>query len=70
MRSIKEVLRLHQEIGLSSRQIAKSCDIARSTVKEYLHRARRAGVSWPLPPDLKKRRGHWFKYNLSPISSI
>jgi hypothetical protein len=30
MRKIKEVLRLHQEIGLSARQIAKSCDISRS----------------------------------------
>jgi hypothetical protein len=52
MRKIKEVLRLHQEIGLSERQIAKSCDISRSTVKEYLHRAQRAGLNWPLPSDL------------------
>jgi transposase len=52
MRKIKEVLRLHQEVGLSERQIAKSCDISRSTVKEYLHRAQRTGLSWPLPPDL------------------
>jgi transposase len=52
MRKIKEVLRLHQEIGFSERQIAKSCDISRSTVKEYLHRVQRAGLSWPLPVDL------------------
>jgi transposase len=52
MRKIKEVLRLHQEIGLSERQIAKSCDLSRSTVKDYLHRAQRAGLSWPLPSDL------------------
>ncbi|MBM4324636.1 MAG: helix-turn-helix domain-containing protein [Deltaproteobacteria bacterium] len=52
IRKIKEVLRLHQKIGLSERQIAKSCDISRSTVKEYLHRAQRAGLSWPLPSDL------------------
>jgi transposase len=56
MRKIKEVLRLHQEIGLSERQIAKSCDISRSTVKEYLHRAQRAGLSWPLPSDLDDAR--------------
>jgi len=56
MRKIKEVLRLHQEIGLSERQIAKSCDISRSTVKEYLHRAQSAGVSWPLPSDLDDAR--------------
>ncbi len=52
MRKIKEVLRLHQEIGFSERQIAKSCDISRSTVKEYLHRVQRAGLGWPLPADL------------------
>jgi transposase len=52
MRKIKEVLRLHKEIGLSERQIAKSCGISRSTVQEYLHRVQRAGLSWPLPSDL------------------
>jgi hypothetical protein len=52
MRKIKEVLRLHKEIGLSERQIAKSCDISRSTVKDYLHRIQRAGLSSPLASDL------------------
>jgi transposase len=52
MRKIKEVLRLSKEIGLSERQIAKSCGISRSTVKDYLGRAQRAGLSWPLSPDL------------------
>src|SRR4030066_651447 len=52
MRKIKEVVRLHQEIGFSERQIAKSCDISRSTVKEYLHRVQRAGLVCPLPADL------------------
>ena len=52
MRKIKEVLRLHIEHQQSARQIAKSCDIARSTVKEYLHRAEQAKVTWPLPPEM------------------
>ena len=52
MRKIKEVLRLHFEHQQSARQIAKSCDIARSTVKEYLHRAEQAKVTWPLPPEM------------------
>lgn len=52
MRKIKEVLRLHKESSLSERQIAKSCGISRSTVKDYLQRVQRAGLSWPLPPDL------------------
>ena len=51
MRKIKEVLRLHKEMGLSERQIAKSCGISRSTVQEYLHRIQRAGLSWPLSPE-------------------
>lgn len=52
MRKIKEVLRLHFEQKRSIRQIAKSGDIARSTVKEYLERAQKSGLTWPLPPNL------------------
>ena len=52
MRKIKEVLRLHWDQGLSDRQIATSCGIARSSVKEFLVRAQRAGLSWPLQEDL------------------
>ena len=51
MRKIKEVLRLHFEHQQSARQIAKSCDIARSTVKEYIDRAQKAGIPWPLPAE-------------------
>ena len=51
MRRIKDVLRL-QAAGLSRRQLAKSCGIARSTVAEYLKRAEAAGLSWPLPASL------------------
>jgi len=52
MRKIKEVLRLHFEHQQSARQIARSCDIARSTVKEYLHRAQQAALPWPLPAEM------------------
>jgi transposase len=52
MRKVKEVLRLKWEGGLSDRQIAKSCGIARPTVADYLRRASAAGVSWPLPAGL------------------
>ncbi len=52
MRKIKEVLRLHFEHQQSARQIAKSCGVARSTVKEYLERAEKAGLRWPLSADL------------------
>ena len=52
MRKTKEVLRLKWECGCSNRKIAKSCNIARSTVSEYLTRAESAGLSWPLACDL------------------
>ena len=52
MRTIKEVLRLKFENRLSVRQIAKSCDIGKSTVQEYFDRAQKAGLTWPLAPEL------------------
>lgn len=52
MRKIKEVLRLKYELGRGHREIAGSCGIAHSTVREYLRRAEEAGVTWPLPGDL------------------
>lgn len=51
MRKIKEVLRLKAS-GLSNRKIAQSCGVSRPTVGEYLQRASRAGVTWPLPEEL------------------
>jgi len=47
MRRIKEVLRLKYGCGLSAREIARSCGIARSTVADYLMKAQAAGLSWP-----------------------
>lgn len=52
MRKIKEVLRLKWGCGLSNRTVAGSCAISPSTVLEYLRRATRAGLGWPLPEGL------------------
>lgn len=52
MRKIREVLRLKWDRGLSDREIALSCSMGKSTVGEYLERARRAGLSWPLGEEL------------------
>jgi hypothetical protein len=49
MRKIKEVLRLHYELHLGQRQIARSCLIGLGTVNDYLARAERAHLIWPLP---------------------
>lgn len=52
MRKIKDVLRLHFDRNLSARQIGHSLKISHNTVTQYLHKARAAGLVWPLPPDL------------------
>ncbi len=49
MRKIKEVLRLTFEESRSQREIARSLNVGRSTVGEYLTRAREVGLGWPLP---------------------
>ena len=47
MRKLTEVLRLNFELKLSQRQISTACNIARSTVADYLYRFEKAGLSWP-----------------------
>jgi len=47
VRKIKEILRLKHACGLSKREIARSCNVAPSTVADYLMRVRAAGLSWP-----------------------
>jgi transposase len=56
VRKIKEIIRLKHACGLSEREIAQSCDIARSTVGDYLHRAEVAGVTWPDATKLTERQ--------------
>ncbi|WP_201742141.1 helix-turn-helix domain-containing protein [Mangrovicoccus ximenensis] len=48
MRKISEALRL-KAAGLSTRKIASSLGLGQSTVSDYLKRADRAGLTWPLP---------------------
>jgi hypothetical protein len=56
MRTIREILRLKWEKKLSTKKIAQSCNIARSTIRDYLERARIAELSWPLQSDLDDGR--------------
>ena len=51
MRKIRDVLRLSAE-GLSTRQIAASLGIGRTTLRGYLDRATELGLAWPLPADM------------------
>jgi len=52
MRKIKEVLRLQFGEGLSRRQVAAATGLPYTTLADYLARARRAGLGWPLPEGL------------------
>ena len=49
VRKIREVIRLHQETELSNRAIARVCKVSNSTVGEYLERAEKICLGWPLP---------------------
>ncbi len=53
MRKIRDVLRLYAE-HMAKRQIAISLNIGRTAVGDYIARATRAGLSWPLPEDLSE----------------
>ena len=51
MRHIGEVLRLAAQ-GLSQCEISSSLGISRTSVRNYVARAERAGLRWPLPEHL------------------
>jgi len=46
---LKDILRLHYQAQLSTRQIARSLNVSSSVVSKYLIRARGAQLHWPLP---------------------
>jgi len=54
MRQIREVLRLHYELKLSHRSIARSLGVHPKTVKRLIERAQGASVGWPLPEGLSE----------------
>ena len=56
MRKIRELLRLRWEQHLPQRVIAHSLRLSQASVSDYLNRARRAGLSWPLPEALDDTR--------------
>jgi len=55
MRKIREVLRLSLADGLSRRQVGVATGLPYTTVADYLGRARRAGLRWPLPEGMDDR---------------
>jgi len=52
MRKIREVLRLTHELGLTVRQVRAATGVGKTAVCEYVSRARVAGITWPIPPEI------------------
>jgi len=46
MRKIREILRLHEECGLTNRQIARALNISRPVVGQYLASFKASGLSY------------------------
>ena len=68
MRKIKEVLRLKWEHSCSNKQIAKSCKVSRSTVRDYVRRAQGAGLSWPIDPELDEATLENLLFPVQPVA--
>ncbi|MBO9496969.1 sigma-70 family RNA polymerase sigma factor [Thalassotalea sp. G20_0] len=60
---LREVFRLKFEHHLSERKIAQSCNISRSTVKDYLARLSVSELTWPLPESIDE---HTLEQHCSP----
>lgn len=56
MRKIKEVLRLRLEFKRSYRVIARSLNIGETTAREYIIRADKAKIVWPLSKDIEEEQ--------------
>ncbi|MHB2021454.1 MAG: IS21 family transposase [Candidatus Xenobia bacterium] len=52
MHQIREVLRLHLDLGLSRRQVARSLGVSRGVVGDVVQRAQAAHLSWPPAEEL------------------
>src|SRR5215510_8628620 len=52
MRKIREVLRLTHELGLSVRQVSTATGVGKTSVGEFVARAKVIGITWPIPPEI------------------
>jgi len=48
MRQLRQMLRLHHD-GVNTHEIGRSLGVARSTIRDNLGRAAKAGLVWPCP---------------------
>jgi transposase len=56
MRKTTEILRLKHEVGLTNREIARSCGVTHTTVSNYLERVKGAGLGWPISDEMEEER--------------
>ena len=52
MRQIREILRLRHKMNLSYEQIGRSLRISKRTVEQYIDRANKAQINWPIPEEI------------------
>jgi transposase len=69
MRKIREVLRLRAQ-GCSDREIARSVNVSRTTVRRIRARAAVVGLGWPLPEDLTESALEALLYPPPPIPGL
>ena len=48
MRKIREAVRMHRDLGLCQREIARALEIGQATLHDYLRRWEASGLNWPL----------------------
>lgn len=57
MRKVREILRLRLGKGLSLRQVARCCQVSRSTVSTCEQLAQEAGLTWPIAEEVNLEKG-------------
>ena len=55
MRRVREILKLHKEAGLSTREVAQRVGVAPSTMREMVKRYDASGLEWPPPGEMSDR---------------
>ena len=68
MRKIREILRLRFDSKLSHSKIGQSIGISDSAIGTCLERARAAGLSWPLPPEMDDATLEQLLYQNKPVN--
>jgi transposase len=69
MRHVRDVMRLKFDCKMGKRPIAKSLGISRNTISLILARFQKAGLLWPLPPQMTDEKLENLLFPISPPES-